>query len=44
MPTAAQHRQIVALVRRQVGTVVERYRGRIAIWDLTNETLNIFTQ
>ena len=42
--TAAQRRELVALVRRQVETIVGRYRGRIAIWDVTNETLNVFTQ
>jgi endo-1,4-beta-xylanase len=32
------------LLRRRVETTVARYRGRIDVWDVTNETLNLFTQ
>jgi endo-1,4-beta-xylanase len=40
----AEREELTALVRRQVEAIVGRYRGRIAIWDVTNETLNVFTQ
>ena len=40
----AEREELVGLIRRQVETVVGRYRGRIPIWDVTNETLNVFTQ
>ena len=33
-----------ALLRRRVEATVGRYRGKIDIWDVTNETLNLFTQ
>jgi GH35 family endo-1,4-beta-xylanase len=42
-PTPAARDELRALVRRQVETTVARYRGRIDIWDVSNETLNVFT-
>jgi len=42
-PTPAERDALRALVQRQVETTVSRYRGRIEIWDVTNETLNPFT-
>ncbi len=42
--SAAERAELRALVRRQVETIVGRYRGRIAIWDVTNETQNVLTQ
>src|SRR5262249_34779333 len=32
------------LLRRRVEATVGRYRGRIDVWDVTNETLNPFAQ
>jgi endo-1,4-beta-xylanase len=39
----AEQDELRALLRRRVEATVGRYRGRIDIWDVTNETLNIFT-
>jgi len=39
----AERNELRGLIRRQVETIVSRYRGRIPIWDVTNETLNLFT-
>jgi endo-1,4-beta-xylanase len=41
--TPAQKAELRQLVRTYVETTVARYRGRIDVWDPTNETLNIFT-
>ncbi|HEV7733954.1 MAG TPA: endo-1,4-beta-xylanase [Candidatus Binatia bacterium] len=41
--TPAERDELRALVRTYVETTVSRYRGRIDIWDVTNETLNPFT-
>jgi len=41
--TPAQQDELRGLVRAHVESLVERYRGRIAIWDATNETLNVTT-
>jgi GH35 family endo-1,4-beta-xylanase len=43
-PTDAEREALRNLLRRRVETTVARYRGRIDIWDVTNETLNVFTQ
>jgi endo-1,4-beta-xylanase len=40
----AEQETLRALLRRRVETTVRRYRGRIDVWDVTNETLNVFTQ
>ncbi len=42
--TVAQQTELRGLLRRRVEAAVGRYRGRIAIWDVTNETLNPFAQ
>jgi endo-1,4-beta-xylanase len=42
--TAAEQETLRGLLRRRVEAAVGRYRGRIEIWDVTNETLNPFTQ
>jgi GH35 family endo-1,4-beta-xylanase len=42
--TAAEQETLRGLLRRRVETTVTRYRGRIDVWDVTNETLNVFTQ
>jgi endo-1,4-beta-xylanase len=42
--TPAETSTLRALLRRRVETTVARYRGRIDVWDVTNETLNPFTQ
>jgi len=42
-PPAAEQELLRTFIRRQVETTVQRYRGRVQIWDVTNETLNIFT-
>jgi len=42
--TPAEQAMLRDLLRRRVEATVGRYRGRIDIWDVTNETLNIFTQ
>jgi len=42
--SAAEREELRTLLRRRVETTVGRYRGRIDVWDVTNETLNIFTQ
>jgi endo-1,4-beta-xylanase len=42
--TAEEETRLRGLLRRRVETTVARYRGRIDVWDVTNETLNPFTQ
>ena len=42
--TDAERETLRGLLRRRVEATVGRYRGRISIWDVTNETLNPFTQ
>lgn len=42
--TAAERTTLHDLLKRRVEETVNRYRGRIDIWDVSNETLNIFTQ
>jgi endo-1,4-beta-xylanase len=42
--TPTERETLRDLLRRRVETTVGRYRGRLDIWDVTNETLNIFTQ
>lgn len=41
--TPAQKAELRQLVRTYVETTVARYRGQIDVWDVTNETLNLFT-
>lgn len=41
--TPGQQDELRGLVRAHVESMVARYRGRIAIWDATNETLNLTT-
>jgi endo-1,4-beta-xylanase len=43
-PTDSEREALHALLRRRVEATVARYRGRIDVWDVTNETLNVFTQ
>ena len=40
----AEQETLRGLLQRRVETTVARYRGRIDVWDVTNETLNVFTQ
>jgi GH35 family endo-1,4-beta-xylanase len=42
--TPAEQETLRGLLKRRVEAVVGRYRGRIDVWDVTNETLNPFTQ
>jgi GH35 family endo-1,4-beta-xylanase len=42
--TPAEQDTLRGLLRRRVEAAVGRYRGRIDVWDVTNETLNPFTQ
>jgi GH35 family endo-1,4-beta-xylanase len=42
-PTPAQKAELTQLIRTYVEATVSRYRGRIDTWDVTNETLNVFT-
>jgi GH35 family endo-1,4-beta-xylanase len=42
--SAADQEALRGILRRRVETTVDRYRGRIDVWDVTNETLNPFTQ
>lgn len=42
--TPAERTTLHDLLRRRVEATVSRYRGQIDIWDVTNETLNLFTQ
>lgn len=41
--TPAQQEELRGSMKRYVDTVVGRFRGRIDTWDVTNETLNLFT-
>lgn len=41
--TPAERDELRRLLRAYVEATVSRYRGRIDIWDVTNETLNLFT-
>ncbi len=41
--TPAEKAELRQLVRTYVETTVARYRGQIDVWDVTNETLNVFT-
>jgi len=41
--TLAEQGELRALIRAHVESLVGRHRGRIAIWDATNETLNVTT-
>lgn len=41
--TSAERAELTELIRLRVRDIVGRYRGRIDVWDVTNETLNIFT-
>jgi GH35 family endo-1,4-beta-xylanase len=42
--TPAEESMLRGFLRRRVETTVARYRGRIDVWDVTNETLNPFAQ
>lgn len=41
--TAAEQAELRSLIRARVDTVVERYSGRIDVWEVTNEMLNPLT-
>jgi GH35 family endo-1,4-beta-xylanase len=41
--TPAQQDELRGHIERYVETVMSRFRGRIDTWDVTNETLNLFT-
>ncbi len=42
--TSLEQAELRELIRQHVLDTVERFRGRLAIWDATNETLQPFTQ
>ena len=42
--TPDEETELRMLLRRRVEATVGRYRGRIDVWDVTNETLNPFAQ
>ncbi|MCW5892020.1 MAG: endo-1,4-beta-xylanase [bacterium] len=41
--TLAQRAELRGYLKAYVEATVSRYRGRIDVWDVTNETLNLFT-
>lgn len=41
--TPAERAELRGLLKAYVEATVSRYRGRIDVWDVTNETLNVFT-